>query len=173
MMNKTHLKPEEFDFYYKQYIDKLSDDLHLRDGFVKGKKEVVDFYKAIPFEKLEFKYQPEKWTVKEILQHQIDTERIFMYRCFRISRRDSTPLAGYDQDVYMEPSRANEKSLDELLNEFIMTRNNSIALLHSFRDNDLQFIGNSSGSDMSARAAAFVVIGHDIWHMEIIKERYL
>ena len=172
-MKKSEIKIEEFDVYYNRYIDKLSDDVQLRNGFVLGKKVVVNFFKSIPFEKLEYKYQPEKWTVKEILQHIIDTERIFMYRCFRIARKDSTPLVGYDQNIYVKPSGANEKSRDEILNEFIINRNNSIALLQSLKDTDLQFIGNSNGGDMSARAAAFTILGHDIWHMEIIKERYL
>lgn len=172
-MKKSDLKHKEFDEYYLRYIDKLSNETDLRKGFNNGKKTVVDFFKAIPLEKLEYRYLPEKWSIKEILQHLIDTERIFMYRCFRIARRDTTALAGFDQNVYIEPSGANEKSLDELLNEFIINRNNSTALLNSISDENLQFIGNSNGGDMSARAAAFTILGHDIWHMEVIKERYL
>ncbi|MBL4604470.1 MAG: DinB family protein [Flavobacteriaceae bacterium] len=172
-MVQTKLKPEEFDVYYSRYIDKISDKTELRTGFTNGKKEIVNFFKAIPLEKLTYRYQPEKWTIKEVLQHLIDTERIFMYRCFRIARKDVTPLAGFDQNVYIDPSGANEKSLDDLLNEFIVNRNNSIALLYSLSNEDLQFIGNSNGSDMSARAAAFTILGHDIWHMEVLKERYL
>ena len=172
-MTKLELESKEFDVYYKRYIDKLSDIITLREGFNHGKKTVVDFFKSIPEEKLEYRYQPEKWSIKEILQHLIDTERIFMYRCFRIARRDTTALAGFDQNVYIEPSGANEKLLDELLNEFIINRNNSTALLNSVSDENLQFIGNSNGGDMSARAAAFTILGHDIWHMEVIKERYL
>ena len=172
-MTKLGLESKEFDEYYLRYIDKLTGETELRKGFNEGKKTVVDFFKSIPSEKLEYRYQPEKWSVKEILQHLIDTERIFMYRCFRIARRDRTSLAGYDQDAYIAPSGANEKSLDELLNEFIINRNNSVAMLHSLSDDNLQFIGNSNGGEMSARAAAFTILGHDIWHMEVIKQRYL
>ncbi len=172
-MTTLDLKSEEFDAYYRRYIDKLSEETELRKGFNDGKKTVVDFFKSIPSEKLNYRYQPDKWSIKEILQHLIDTERIFLYRCFRIARRDTTPLAGFDQNVYIEPSGANQKSLDELLNEFIINRTNSTTILNSLSDENLKFIGNSNGGDMSARAAAFTIIGHDIWHMEVIKERYL
>tara|TARA_R110001632_G_scaffold68401_7_gene160327 strand:+ start:260 stop:784 length:525 start_codon:yes stop_codon:yes gene_type:complete len=172
-MTKSELQPKEYDVYYERYINKLSEETELRQRFSDGKKVVVDFFKSIPTEKLEFRYQPQKWSIKEILQHLIDTERIFMYRCFRIARKDSTVLAGYDQNIYIEPSGANDKSLDDLLNEFIINRNNSIVLLNSISDENLAFIGNSDGGNMSARAAAFIIIGHDIWHIEVIKEKYI
>lgn len=172
-MIKSTLISQEFDIYYKRYLDKLDPTTELRDGFKDGKKTVVAFFKSIPEEKLAYRYQPEKWSIKEILQHLIDTERIFMYRCFRIARKDATSLAGFDQNIYITPSGANEKSIDDLLNEFIINRNNSIALLNSLTDAHLEFIGNSNGREMSARAAAFTIIGHDIWHMDVIKERYL
>jgi hypothetical protein len=172
-MKKSDLQPKEYDVYYQRYIDKLSNETELRQRFHDGKKIVVDFFKSIPLEKLEYRYQPQKWSIKEILQHLIDTERIFMYRCFRIARKDATALAGYDQNIYIEPSGANDKSLDDLLNEFIIGRNNSIVLLNSLSNENLQFIGNSNGGNMSARAAAFTIIGHDVWHMEVIKEKYI
>jgi uncharacterized damage-inducible protein DinB len=172
-MLKSELKPAEFDSYYQRYIDKIADTVSLRNGFDEGKKALINFFTAIPKEKLNYRYQPEKWSIKEILQHLIDTERVFMYRCFRIARMDSTPLAGYDQNIYIMPSGANEKSLEDLLNEFIINRNNSIALLQNLTDDHLKFIGNANGGAMSARAAAFTIIGHDRWHMQVIKERYI
>ncbi|QMU65227.1 MAG: DUF664 domain-containing protein [Flavobacteriaceae bacterium] len=172
-MITSELTPEEFDTYYSKYIDKLGKNIRLRDRFDSGKQKVIDFFKSIPEEKLTYRYQSEKWSIKEILQHLIDTERIFMYRCFRIARKDMTSLAGFDQNSYIEPSGADDKTIDELLNEFIANRNNSIALLQELSDENLAFIGNANGAKISARAAAFTIIGHDIWHMEIIKERYL
>lgn len=172
-MTKKDLKNMEFDKYYKRYIDKLSGDVNLVDGFKIGCKNAVNFFESIPSEKIEYRYASEKWTVKEIFQHLIDTERIFMYRCFRIARNDKTPLAGFNQEIYIEPSNANNKTTTELLEEFKAVRNNSISLLSSLTDNNLEYIGNANGSSMSARAAAFIIIGHEIWHMEIIKEKYL
>ena len=172
-MTKLDLNPSEYGNYYLRYINKLSNTTELRKGFETGKDTVINFFKSIPKEKLTHRYQPEKWSVKEVLQHLIDTERIFMYRCFRIARRDTIALAGYDQDVYIKPSNADNKSIDDLLNEFTANRNHSISLLDSLTDEDLCFIGTSSGNAMSARAAAFIVIGHDIWHIEVIQDKYL
>ena len=172
-MKKQDLKHNEFDIYYKRYIDKLDDNSELIESFEKGKLDMISFYKSIPEDKLNYRYQTEKWSIKEILQHLIDTERIFMYRCFRIAREDKTALAGFDQEIYIKPSRAEVKSIDELLNEYSLNRNNSIALLQSLSDKNLCFIGNANGGDMSARAAAFVIPGHDIWHKEVIIKKYL
>ncbi|MFD2568305.1 DinB family protein [Pseudotenacibaculum haliotis] len=172
-MIRTDISPSEYDVYYKRYLDKLSEDTELKIGFKSGKKEVIDFFRKIPEDKLDYRYQPEKWSIKEVLQHLIDTERIFIYRCFRIARRDETPLTGFDQNTYIEPSGASKKSIDQLLYEYEINRNNSINLLLSLSDEDLAFVGNSNGGPMSARVAAFTILGHDIWHMEVIKEKYL
>ena len=172
-MIKQDLKQTEFNEYYSGYLNKLPDTISLIKGYEQGKKDVIDFFTSIPEEKLTYRYLPEKWSIKEVFQHLIDTERVFMYRCFRIARKDATPLSGFDQDTYITPSRADYKSLDQLIKEFEINRNNSISLLQSLSDEDLQFIGNSNGGAMSARAAAFIVLGHDIWHVDIVKERYL
>ncbi len=172
-MKKLEVSSNEYDEYYGRYIHKLSDDITLIDSFSEGALKTYDFFKNIANAKLDYKYQPEKWSIKEIFQHLIDSERVFMHRCFRIARRDTTPLAGFDQNIYISPSNASHKSIGYLLEEFKITRANSIQLLKSLDNEDLSFIGNANGTKMSARAAAFVIPGHDIWHIEIIKERYL
>lgn len=172
-MTITDLANTEHDPYYSRYIRKLSEDTRLREGFKTGGEQVREFFTNLPEEKLNYRYRPEKWSVKEAFQHLIDTERIFMYRCFRIARGDKIALAGYSQDIYIEPSRASQKSRDQLIGEFIATRSASISLLDSLTDSDLQQIGDANGGAMSARAAAFTIIGHDIWHMEVIKDLYL
>jgi uncharacterized damage-inducible protein DinB len=172
-MKKATLQSNEFDNYYQRYLDKLSDDTLLIKGFEDGKNNIISFFTSIKKEKLDYRYQPEKWSIKEVLQHLIDTERIFMYRCFRIARRDATALAGFEQDDYIQPSNADDKSLENLLNEFITNRNHSIVLLQSLQQDDLIFIGKASGNAMSARAAAFIILGHYIWHIDVIKDKYL
>lgn len=172
-MRTEDLLDTEFDPYYGRYIYKLGEDIELRQGFDMGKQNILSFFESIPEEQWMHRYEEDKWTIKEVLQHLIDTERIFMYRCFRIARRDATPLAGFDQDIYMEPSKANAKSKAQLLKEFGTVRDGSICLLDSLSSNDLCQIGDANGNDMSARAAAFTIIGHDIWHMDIVKDKYL
>ena len=172
-MLKQDLKITEYNEYFSRYINKVTDNTDLSKGFEEDKNMVINFFSSIPKDKLEYRYQPEKWSIKEVLQHIIDTERIFMYRFLRIARNDKTALAGFDQNIYISPSQANSKSLEELIHEFTTTRLYSINLINSISESNLQNIGTASESQISARACAFVLLGHSIWHIEIIKERYL
>ncbi|MCI2229617.1 DinB family protein [Polaribacter sp. MSW13] len=172
-MTKKDLNPTEYNEYYARYINTIPDDTTLKKGFEEDKKRVVDFFSSIPEEKLSYRYQPQKWTIKELLQHIIDTERIFMYRFLRIVRKDKTALTGFDQDIYIKPSGANNKSLEELIHEFTSTRLYSINLINSISNENLMNLGTASDTTISARACAFILLGHSIWHIEIIKERYL
>ena len=172
-MTRQELNPKEYNEYYARYIDNVSSTTDLKTGFEEDKKMVIDFFSSVPEEKLTYKYQSKKWSIKEILQHIIDTERIFIYRLLRIARKDTTALAGFDQDIFIEPSEANSKSIEELLHEFTTTRLYSINLINSISDVNLQNMGTASDSSISARACAFILLGHSIWHINIIKERYL
>ena len=172
-MKKSDLNTSEYHEYYSRYIDKLHDETDLIEGYISGKNSMVDFINSIPNNKLLHKYQPEKWSVKEVIQHLIDTERVFMYRCLRIARNDKTNIEGFEQDNYVKPSEADSKSKAELIKEFSINRENSIVLLKSISDKNFCFIGTANGAVMSARSAAFTILGHDIHHIEIIKERYL
>ncbi len=173
IMTKSDLRDKEFNEYYWRYIDKLPESINLREGFSVGKQNVLTFFNSIAESKWDYRYAPDKWTIKEVLQHLIDTERIFAYRMFRIARNDKTPLAPYDQNIYMEPSNANQKDPKTLIREFRAVRESSIALVDSLSDDALCTVGVSSDVPMSSRAAAFTIIGHEIWHMDSIKERYL
>ncbi|SHG67847.1 DinB family protein [Flagellimonas flava] len=172
-MNTSDLKSIEYDPYYQRYLDKVPQGTELKEGFKKGGDNILTFFNSIPQEKHNHAYQFGKWTIKEVLQHLIDTERIFMHRCFRIARADKTPLSSFDQNIYVEPSHANVKTMAALLEEFRINRLASINLLNSFTDEDLEQIGNANSGAMSARAAAFTIIGHDIWHTEIVEQKYL
>ena len=172
-MNRTVLTRKENNEYYDRYIEQIPTDLSLRAGFGASLDEVVEFFQNIPEEKLEYRYEEGKWTIKEILQHIIDTERVFAYRMFRIGRGDATPLAGFDQNLYVEPSGANKKNLAELIEEFQLLRKSTQSLLGSLLDEDLAHMGEASGFAVSSRALAFIILGHERWHMKIIRERYL
>lgn len=172
-MTVKDLNPSEFNPFYSAYINLIPKELELLEGFNLGLYHVNDFFNSISKDKLTYKYAENKWTVKEILQHIIDTERIFMYRCLRIGRHDQTPLAGFEENDYIIPSLANNKSIELLLEEYQAGRQNFIVLLKSLSETDLKFIGNANGTSLSARAAAFIILGHELWHIKIIKERYL
>ena len=172
-MIAADVKITEYAPFYGRYIDKLREDLPLREGFETHRDMLIRFFEAIPEKKADYRYAPGKWSIKEVLQHLIDTERVFMYRCFCIARHDATPLPGFDQDAYIEPSRAACKTFTSLLEEYKAVRQSSLSLLNSLDDKDLKYSGTASGGTLSARAAAFMVLGHEIWHLEIVKERYL
>lgn len=172
-MTRADLTPQEFDPYYSKYINLLPENVELRESFEQGKERVSAFFNAIPEESLNFRYASGKWTIKEVLQHLIDTERILMYRAFRIARNDKTALASFDEGSYNQYSGARDKSRAQLIEEYEITRLYSLSILNSLTDNDLRNIGVSSMVPMSARAAAFNITGHEIWHCNTINEKYL
>lgn len=171
-MKVSDLRTKEYHPYYKAYIS-LSPDIEYAEALIKSHDNVIEFLKGIPEEKLEYRYSEGKWTIKEILQHIIDTERIFSYRALRIAREDSTPLAGYEQDDYVPPSRANRLSLNTLLSDYSAVRNCTLSLYKSLDDAMLANIGDANGNPMSARAALSILVGHEIHHCSVIKEKYL
>jgi len=172
-MIKASINSNEYHEYYSIYLNLVDDNTELIEGYQKGKKEMIDFINSISEEKMSFRYQEDKWSIKEVIQHLIDTERIFMYRCFRIARNDSTNIEGFEQNDYVKPSEADLKSKTDLINEFSINRENSVSLLKSLSDKNLCFIGYANGANASARSVAFTVLGHDKHHSNIIKERYL
>ena len=172
-MKVSDLKSTEYNSYYSTYISKVPKNVSITEGFKNGQIQVTNFFKSIPDHKLEHRYAPDKWSIKEVFQHIIDTERVFMYRCFRIARHDKTPLAGYEQDDYVTPSNADIKPINDLIEEYQTVRQSFIVLLKNLSDDDLKFEGNASENPMSSRAAAFITLGHEIHHMEVVKEHYL
>jgi uncharacterized damage-inducible protein DinB len=168
-------KPEPIEYapYTIMYIGLLPDDglvlKHLEDNL----HATTDFIRALPEEKLAYRYAEGKWTIKEILAHLIDDERIYTYRALRYARNDETELPGFEQDAYALESGANERSVDDLLEEFAAVRRSTIALFNSFEDHVMTRAGVASGNVMSVRAAAYHIAGHELRHLNIIKERYL
>ena len=172
-MTIKNLEQNEYSPYFKRYLDKLSPELNLKEAYLENNQLFEKFFEQIPDDKLQYSYEPGKWTVKQVYQHVIDTERIFAYRIFRMGRKDKTPLANFDQEIYNDPSGASHKSRAQLNEEYRVTRSNTSVIINSLTDEQLCFIGTSGDAPISARAAAFIALGHEIWHMDIIRERYL
>lgn len=117
-------------------------------------------------------YQPEKWTVKDILQHIIDTERIFAYRALRFARNDRTPLPGFNENDYASAANTSDRTVDDLLLEFAAVRQSSLGLYIGFDEEVLLREGTASSNNISVLAIGFTMVGHVIHHMNVIKERY-
>lgn len=171
-MNSFQLDENEYNPHYKSYILALGNvELFeiLNDSF----EDLLKTVKDLPEEKLTFRYGEGKWTIKELLQHLIDTERIMSYRALRFSRNDATELQGFDENWYVENSNGNERNFKDLVEEFRCTRRASISLFKSFTNEMLTLSGIANGSDMTVRALGFIIAGHQMHHLKIIKERYL
>lgn len=168
-------KPVEGEYvpYTSAYIDLMPNDglvlIHLRENM----QRVKDLFLAQSEEKLTTPCAPGEWTMKEILSHVTDTERIFAYRALRIARNDPTPLPAFDQDIYAQYSGANARSTEDLLEEFTAVRLATLALFNSFDDEAWQRTGTASEHTLSVRAAAYIIAGHELHHVNSIKENYL
>jgi len=171
-MKKDQLNTNEYNLYYQTYIDNAG-ELNLREGLKRNGNVTISFLESLPEEKYDYAYADGKWTIKELIQHIMDTERVFTYRALSFARKDKTVLPGYDQDEYAVSSEANRRSKQSLLIEYKALRLASISLFESFTDDMLQQIGNANNSNMSVRAIGFILIGHENHHCQIIKERYL
>ncbi|MEH6657271.1 DinB family protein [Leeuwenhoekiella marinoflava] len=172
-MTIKDLDHSEYNAFYRNYVELVRNDVHLLDALRNGKQKNVTFYNEIPEEKWHYAYESGKWTILEVLQHVIDTERIFSYRALRIGRGDKTPLAGFEQDDYIKPSQANERSMQELVEEYSLVRDCTINLFKGFNDEALANTGTSSDAALSTRAAGFIICGHEVHHANIIYTRYL
>ena len=171
-MRVNDLSKSEYSSFYQTYIEECGNKM-LIEGLKENLKETLQFYKSIPTEKEEHRYDRGKWTIKELLQHIIDSERVFCYRALRFSRQDKTDLPGFEQDDYVPVSNANQRSLKDLIEEFEILRKSSICLFTSFDQQMLVTLGNANNNQMSVRAIGFIIVGHVNHHTKIIKDRYL
>lgn len=171
-MTTKSLNTTEYNEYYQTYIDACGND-NLIDELAKNHKSSLKLFKSIPFEKQEYSYADGKWTIKELLQHLIDSERIFAYRSLRIAREDKTNIPGYEHNDYVPVSRANLRKYDDLVEEFDAIRKSTISLFKSFDKKMLLSNGTANNDKISVRAIGFIMVGHFNHHSKIIRERYL
>ncbi len=172
------MKPNEIDpkpQFFDRYIN-LVEDVELLDALESHSPEAV-FSNLDTLEALGDKvYAPGKWTVKDIVQHCIDTERIMSYRALRFARNDQTPLPGFEENGYAQNTLADQRTLEDLLDEYEIVRASTVALFDNFNEEMLMrsgMGGSLSKVPISVAALGFMVIGHAIHHQNIITERYL
>ena len=171
---KLIAKPEEGEYapYTIMYIDLLPNDGLVLDHLQTNLENTIKFIRSVPQEILTLRLTESEWTIKEILVHIIDDERIYCYRALRYARNDTTELPGFEQDDYVPFSRANERDLGEILEEFAAVRKATITFFSSLDNEALLRRGIGSGNMMSVRAAAYHIAGHELHHVQSIKENY-
>ena len=163
----------EFPPYAIMYIKLVQDggllSQYLKDNFIAAK----NFILSIPEEKLLSRYAPGKWTIKETLVHIIDDERIYAYRAMCFARNEKKELPGFEQDDYALYSGANERTIQNILEEYEAVRYSTIALFNGLPEEALMRYGIANNNRATVRALGYHIAGHELHHMNIIKERYL
>jgi hypothetical protein len=159
--------------YAIQYIRLLPDDGLVLDHLQKNIESTRSFLLSLPEDKLLYRYAAAKWTIKEIVLHIADDERIYAYRALRFARNDTTQLPGFDQDEYTRYSGANQRTLNDLLDELATVRAATLSLYKGLGGDTLMRTGVASRNMMSVRAIAYHIAGHELRHLKIIRERYI
>lgn len=164
-------QPGEYALYTIDYISLVLDGrllTHLADGL----QQIEAFVAALPPEKLTAPHAPGEWTVQDVLLHILDTERVFAYRALCLARGEQQALPGFEQDDYAALAGANAREITELLDEYRAVRAASVALLRSLPDEVLLRAGTASQNPLSVRAAAYIIAGHERYHLRSLRENY-
>ncbi|HUP88655.1 MAG TPA: DinB family protein [Longimicrobiales bacterium] len=165
-------EPGEYVEYYGNYIARVPDG-DLIESLARHADETIALLRQQPAGVLDFAYAEGKWTVKEVVGHVCDAERIFSYRLLRIGRGDETPLSGFDENIYVPAARSGERTLESLLEEFAAVRRSTIALIAGLPEEAWSRSGVANNSPISARAIAYIIGGHELHHREVLQTRYL
>lgn len=169
-------KPQEslylHDEYLRNYVESVAGNDAL-SALEAQKHQVLALYTSLSNEQALYRYGEGKWTLKEVLGHIVDTERIMAYRTLCFSRGEEQSLPGFDQDEYVATATFNDRSLDNLLREYRAVRESTIALLESFSGSTLEQRGKANQKEFSVRSLIWVLAGHEAHHLKIIRARYL
>jgi len=158
--------------FYHNYI-KLSPDENVMQALEKNTRNFRKLLKKIPRKKIDKAYAEGKWTIKELMQHIIDGERVFAYRALTFARKDGTSLPSFDENAWASNSMAAQRNWKEMIEEFKMLRASTEKMFSSFEDGQLRSVGTASGKEINVLALGHIIAGHVEHHMNIIKERYL
>lgn len=169
MINRPN--SDEYSEYAGRYVNLVGSEPIL-EILERQKEESYNLFTGLSADKASYAYADGKWTIKQVVGHMADTERIFTYRALVFSR-ESITLPGFDQDVYMEQATFNSRPLEDLANELKTVRESSLYLFRSLTEQQSTQKGIASGSPFSVRAYAYMIAGHEVHHWNILKERYL
>ena len=163
---------DEYDAYYTGYVQQITSSNVV--GVLQDQQfEVIELLRSLPEEQATFRYAPDKWSIKELVGHLIDSERVFAYRALAIARGESQSLPGMDQDVYVSGGDFDSRSVTSLVGEYMHVRGATIALFESLSAEAWRRTGTANDASVTVRALAFIIAGHEAHHMAILRERYL
>ncbi|MDT7604336.1 MAG: hypothetical protein QOF61_2333 [Acidobacteriota bacterium] len=167
-------RPEtnEYAPYYEKYVSLVSAG-DIVETLQRQAAETLALLRSVSEERAASRYEPGKWSVKEVVGHVIDSERIFSYRALRFARNDQTPLPGYEQDDYTRAANYGARTISDLADEFESVRNATLSLLRSLDGEAWLRRGKANDNEVSVRALAHIIAGHELHHVGILRERYL
>ena len=173
-MGATTQRPgtDEYAEFYQAYVARVPDG-DVVERMERQAGEVAEFLRGIPAELHEHRYAPGKWSVKEVVGHMNDAERIFAYRALRIARGDRTPLPGWDESLYVPTGNFGARSLESLAGEWADVRRATVSLFRNLDAEAFARRGTANDNEVSVRALAFITVGHTDHHLHILRERYL
>ncbi len=157
--------------YYTNYILKVP-ETNIITTLENQQKASLALFLSIPEEKGNYAYAAGKWTVKELLGHMIDAERVFAYRAMRFSRNDKTPLPSFDENDYVKNAFFNDSTLAALTEQYSTLRSSNIATFKNLNKTELKRTGTASGKELTVEQLLYIIAGHELHHVEILKERY-
>jgi len=169
MINRP--QPDEYPAYAARYVDLVGNEPIL-EILEQLQQSTYNLFTNLSTDKANYAYAEGKWTIKQVVGHMADTERVFAYRAFVFSR-EAIELPSFDQDVYMEKATFNSRSLEDIANEFKTIRKSTLYLFRSMTEDQSTQKGIASGNPVSVRALAYMIAGHEMHHIKILKERYL
>jgi uncharacterized damage-inducible protein DinB len=164
--------PTDYGAYYETYI-RLVPDGDVAETLARQIDESLASYRAISDEQSRFRYAPDKWTIKQVLGHVSDAERVFAYRAMAIARGETTPLPSFDQDVYMAGADFDDRTWSSLVDELKTVREASISLFRSLGETVQDRRGIASEKEITPRALGFIIAGHERHHLSVLKAQYL
>jgi len=171
MMTKTRPAPGDYAPYAEQYVVLVAGD-DIVEALATQLKQTVTLFSGRSERDGNFRYAPDKWSVKDVLGHVADAERVFAYRALRIARGDQTPLAGFEQDDYVRGARFSGRKLADVAEEYADVRQASLALFRSLDEEAWLRRGVASNNPVTVLALAYLIAGHELHHRKILDERY-
>lgn len=162
----------DFQKYVQRYLDNIPSENWFEELHISAEKTIA-VYSKLSEEQSLFAYAEGKWTLKELLLHLSDTERVFQYRILAFARGDKNELPGFDEELYANQSFANERSLNSLLEEYQLVRKSSQILIETLQSSVLSNTGSANGNQISVETIGKLIVGHNFHHLNIIEERYL
>ena len=165
-------QPNEYSAYAAAYVSKVPNGPVI-EVLEYLKESTYNFFSRMTDAQAEYAYAEGKWTLKQVLGHMIDTERVFGFRAFCFSRGDKNPLPGFEQDNYVNAATFEGRSIQSLANEFKIVREANVYLYSSLSDEQSLLFGTANGNPVSVRALVYMTAGHELHHLDIVKEKYI